>query len=78
MPTKLALPPCTYLYGLLPSDIATLIEMTYFDAIQFKITSAKALLSRLLHKPYQAQDTTRINDVIKAIKFNTELLKELS
>lgn len=49
--------------------------MTYFEALQFKIDLGNELAKRLLSKPYQAQDTTRINDVLKAVKFNTELIK---
>jgi len=78
MSTKLSLPPCTYLYGLLPSEVAPLVAMTYFEALQFKIDRGNELARRLLSKPYQAQDTTRINDVLKAVKFNNELIKELS
>ena len=78
MSTKLSLPPCTYLYGLLPSEVTPLAAMTYVEALQFKIDLGNELAKRLLSKPYQAQDTTRINDVLKAVKFNTELIKEFS
>lgn len=78
MSTKLSLPPCTYLYGLLPTEVALLGAMTYFEALQFKVDRGNELARRLLSKPYQAQDSARINNVLKAIKFNTELIKELS
>ena len=52
--------------------------MPYREALQDKIAAAKGLLSRLLYKPFQAQDSARINDVQKAIKFNNELLDELA
>ena len=78
MSTKLSLPPCTYLYGLLPSEVTPLAAMTYFEALQFKIDLGNELAKRLLSKPYQAQDSARINDVQKAIKFNNELLDELA
>ena len=76
-PNTHSLPTCTYLYGLLPSDLPSLSSMTYSDALSFKISQAKSLLSRLLHKPFQSQDSHRINDVMKAIKFNQRLMDEL-
>ena len=78
MSTKLTLPPYTYYYGYSKEYVTLLASMPYREALQDKISSAKALLSRLLYKPFQAQDSARINDVQKAIKFNNELLDELA
>ena len=75
--SKDTLPPYEYYYEYTKEQVAQLSTMPYRDALLHKIESAKALLRKLLHKPFQAQDSTRINDVLKAIKFNHELLKEL-
>ena len=70
MSTKLTLPPYTYYYGYSKEYVILLASMPYREALQDKIAAAKALLSRLLYKPFQAQDSARINDVQKASKFN--------
>ena len=77
MPTRLTLPTYTYLYGFTKEEITSLAAIQYEAALHIKINAAKALLSRLLYKPFQAQDSTRINDVAKAKTFNEELLPEL-
>lgn len=64
-----------YLYNIDPKQ---LIDMSYLEAIKFKIVSARALLKdNLLVPHYMSRDTKRINAVYKAIKFNESLLEEL-
>ena len=43
---------------------------------QSKIHSAKELLKELVSVPLENRDEKRINDVLKAISFNEQLLKE--
>ena len=77
MSSKLTLPPYTYYYGYSKQSVELLANMPYREALLDKISSAKQLLSRLLSKPFQAQDAARINDVANAVKFNQELWDEL-
>lgn len=77
MSSKLTLPEYTYYYGFTKEQIIALADIPYKQALLNKIQSAKALLSRLLDKPFMEQDTTRSNDVAKAIKFNESLIDEL-
>lgn len=63
-----------YLYDL---DPKTLINLSYVEAINLKIDSAKKLIKVLFEPSYMERDNTRINDVNKAIKFNQALLEEL-
>ena len=77
MSSKLTLPEYTYYYGFTKEQIIALADIPYKQALLSKIQSAKALLSRLLDKPFMEQDATRCNDVIKAIKFNESLIDEL-
>lgn len=77
MSSRLSLPTYTYLYGFTQEQIVSLASIQYEAALHIKVNAAKELLSRLLHKPFQAQDSTRINDVARAKEFNLELLKEL-
>lgn len=65
-----------YLYNLTPK---TLLEMSYKEAIELKIESARDLLKHQLLRPhFTKRDTTRIAAVYKAIKFNESLLDELT
>lgn len=41
-----------------------------------KICSAKELLKELVSIPLENRDEKRVNDVLKAISFNEQLLKE--
>ena len=77
MSLKLTLPPYTYYYGYSKQYVCLLANMPYREALLDKISSAKQLLARLLSKPFQEQDTARINDVANAVKFNQELWDEL-
>lgn len=43
---------------------------------QSKIHSAKELLKELVSIPLENRDEKRVNDVLKAISFNEQLLKE--
>ncbi len=63
-----------YLYAL---DPKLLINLSYVEAINLKIDSAKKLIKVLFEPGYMDRDNTRINDVYKAIKFNQALLEEL-
>ena len=63
-----------YLYDL---DPKLLINLSYVEAINLKIDSAKKLIKVLFESSYMDRDNTRINDVYKAIKFNQALLEEL-
>lgn len=77
MSSKLTLAEYTYYYGFTKEQIIALADLPYKQALLSKIESAKALLARLLDKPFMEQDTTRSNDVLKAIKFNESLIDEL-
>lgn len=59
------------------SDLLEIKNMTYADAIKYKIYLGTKLIAELLNVPYMKRDEHRIRDVYKAIKFNKELLKEL-
>ena len=63
-----------YLYEL---DPKLLINLSYVEAINLKIDSAKKLIKVLFESSYMNRDNTRINDVYKSIKFNQALLEEL-
>ena len=77
MSSKLTLPEYTYNYGFTKEQIIALADIPYKQALLSKIDSAKSLLSRLLDKSFMEHDTTRCNDVAKAIKFNESLINEL-
>ena len=63
-----------YLYDL---DPKLLINLSYVEAINLKIDSAKKLIKVLFEPSFMDRDNARINDVYKAIKFNQALLEEL-
>ena len=63
-----------YLYDL---DPKLLINLSYVEAINLKIDSAKKLIKVLFEPSYMDRNNPRINDVNKAIKFNQALLEEL-
>ena len=63
------------LYGVSPKQLA---DIPYKQALQLKIEGAKTILVKLLEPNFMEQDTYKINKVNKAIKFNEQLLKELS
>ena len=63
-----------YLYDL---DPKLLINLSYVEAINLKIDSAKKLIKVLFEPNYMNRNNTRINAVYKAIKFNQALLEEL-
>ena len=71
-------PTCLYLYGIEPKFMSTLADMPYKQALLFKISLAKQVLTELLSVGFMEQDTPRINKVSKTIKFNEQLLDELS
>lgn len=77
MSSKLTLPEYVYYYGCTKEQIIALADMPYKQALHTKINYARELLHRLLNIPFMEQDTTRCNDVAKAIKFNESLLDEL-
>ena len=63
-----------YLYDL---DPKLLINLSYVEAINLKIDSAKKLIKVLFEPSFMDRDNSRINDVYKSIKFNQALLEEL-
>ena len=63
-----------YLYDL---DPKLLINLSYVEAINLKIDSAKKLIKVLFEPSYMSRDNTRVSHVYKAIKFNQALLEEL-
>ena len=63
-----------YLYDL---DPKLLINLSYVEAINLKIDSAKKLIKVLFEPNFIDRNNTRINAVYKAIKFNQALLEEL-
>lgn len=71
------LPKYTQFYGFTKEQIIALRETPYEEALHIKVTAANELAKRLLSVPFMEQDSNRINKVIKARKFNTELLTEL-
>jgi len=64
-----------YLYNCEPIEF---INMSYKKAIDFKLQQAKELIATLMSEHYTVRDDQRVKAVFKAIKFNTELLKELN
>lgn len=63
----------SYYYGI---EIIKYKTFEYEDVLYIKILAAKKLLRKLVHDE-EMEDKHRINDVIKAIKFNEKLLLEL-
>ena len=63
-----------YLYDL---DPKLLVNLSYVEAINLKIDSAKKLIKVLFEQSFMDRDNSRINDVYKSIKFNQALLEEL-
>ena len=63
-----------YLYNI---EAECFKDMSYCDAIQLKIDSAKKLLDELVAVNHYARDDTRVKDILKAIKFNKDLLLEI-
>jgi hypothetical protein len=64
---------CYYLYG---SDLKELKDMKYIDALERKIELAEELIKNLLEVDYMNRDMQRVNDALKAIDFNKNLIKE--
>ena len=63
-----------YLYDVSPIKFK---HLTYIDALEFKISSAKKLLNDLLDVNIYARDDIRVKKVFRAIKFNEDLIKEM-
>ncbi len=63
-----------YYYGVSAHVFKTL---DYEKAINYKIHLAKQLRGELVSVPFTDRDDVRLNDVMKAIKFNEQLLEEL-
>jgi len=51
--------------------------MKYIDALHYKINKAKELLNLLVDVSYLERDNARLNDVLKAIQYNEELIEEV-
>lgn len=71
------LPTYTYLYGYTKAQVTELATMPYQEALRHKITHGRALLTRLLEVHYMDQDSSRINVILAAVKFNEQLIQEL-
>ena len=63
-----------YYYGVHASVFKNL---TYEKALHYKIALAIKLRGELVAIPFTDRDDVRLNDVMKAIKFNEQLLDEL-
>ena len=63
-----------YLYGI---DANILTDMNYKEALNYKLKSAKQLISSLHKIEMGHRDEKRIDDVFDAIDFNDKLLMEL-
>lgn len=66
-----------YLYNTTKEEMKEFNKLLYTEALNLKIQKAKQLLVTLYEPHYLDRDTTRINNVVKAIKFNIKLLDEL-
>lgn len=66
-----------YLYNTTKEEMQEFNKLLYTEALNLKIKKAKQLLATLYEPHYLDRDTTRINNVVKAIKFNIKLLDEL-
>ena len=64
-----------YLYGIQSSEFANL---PYTEAIRYKLDKAKILIYELVYHDYRTRDDLRILKIGKAIKFNNQLLEELT
>jgi len=63
-----------YLYGI---EASKLIDMNYKEALEYKLKSAKQLISSLHKIEMGHRDEKRIDNVFDAIDFNDKLLREL-
>ena len=66
-----------YLYNTTKKEMQEFNKLLYAEALNLKIRKAKQLLVTLYEPHYLERDITRINSVVKAIKFNIKLLDEL-
>ena len=66
-----------YLYNTTKEEMQEFNKLLYTEALNLKVQKAKQLLVTLYEPHYLDRDTTRINSVVKAIKFNIKLLDEL-
>ena len=65
-----------YLYGCEVDDLILSREERLLMHTQQRI-KANELLERLMDHPYTERDHRRINDVIKAVRWNEEMIKKL-
>ena len=63
-----------YLYGVSAREFS---QLSYTDALYYRIQSAQSLVDELLIPHYTERDQVRLTDVLKAIKFNEDLLREM-
>lgn len=63
-----------YIYGVKSCEFA---DLTYVNALKFKLDKARALIYSLMEEDYRTRDEERVSAVFNAISFNTKLLKEL-
>ncbi|MEA3371430.1 MAG: hypothetical protein U9Q40_08830, partial [Campylobacterota bacterium] len=59
------------LYGIEPEELSS---MLYVDAIKYKIFKSKTLITELQEIHYMDRDDYRINELLKAVEFNKQLL----
>ena len=65
-----------YLYGI-DVDPSSWFGMAYEDVLNRKIILADDRITELYKVPMMQRSSDNINDCLRAIKFNEELLKEL-
>lgn len=71
------MPKYVYYYNFNEKDLEHLKSLTYIQALEYKIKAAETLLKNLVYVELENRDLTRINFVMKAIKFNKELIEEV-
>ena len=64
-------------YYLYDSGLQELKDMKYIEALRHKIFLADKLIHKLQKVDYMSRDSVRINDCLKAIKFNEDLIEEV-
>lgn len=52
-------------------------NMTYENALKYKIELLRPQVTFILDQDYRTRDSTKLNRILDAIKFNEDLLKEL-
>ncbi len=58
-------------------DMSQLLTMGYPEGVKCKLRAAIKVRDKLINEDYRTRDNHRLNDVLKAIKHNKELLAEV-